>query len=70
MGARAQPALSARLGESSAAYGSPSKDISTINGRLAGRKYPFQLAPAGSPGGPPVLQRLDPNVVRALQDYN
>lgn len=63
MGAsKSQSTLSARLGESTTAYSSPSKDISTINGHLTGRKYPFQLASSAHPGSM-VLQRLDPNVV-------
>ncbi len=63
IGARSQSTLSLRLGESSTAYSSPSKEISTINGHLAGRKHPQQLAGSGLPGSM-VLQRLDPNVVR------
>ena len=63
IGARSQSTLSVRLGESSTAYSSPSKEISTINGHLAGRKHPQQLTSSGLPGSM-VLQRLDPNVVR------
>ena len=62
IGARSQSTLSVRLGESSTAYSSPSKEISTINGHLAGRKHPAQLASSALPGSM-VLQRLDPNVV-------
>ena len=63
MGARSQSALSARLGESTTAYSSPSKDINTINGHLTGKKYPFQLT-SSAPGTNVVLQGLDSNVVR------
>ena len=63
MGARSQSTLSARLGESSTAYSSPHKEISAINGHLAGRKLPQQLGSSALPGSM-VLQRLDPNVVR------
>lgn len=63
MVARSQSALSARLGESTTAYSSPSKDINTINGHLTGRKYPFQLT-SSAPGTNIVLQGLDSNPVR------
>ncbi len=63
IGARSQSTLSVRLGESSTAYSSPSKEISTINGHLSGRMHPQQLASSGLPASM-VLQRLDPNVVR------
>ncbi|CAL5223875.1 g6466 [Coccomyxa viridis] len=60
IGARSQSTLSVRLGESSTAYSSPSKEISTINGHLSGRMHPQQLASSGLPASM-VLQRLDPN---------
>ena len=68
MGARSQSALSARLGESTTAYSSPSKDINTINGHLSGRKYPFQLT-SSAPGSNIVLQGLDSNAVRLAFQY-
>ncbi len=57
--------FSARMGESMAAYQSPSKDLSFINGRLQ-QRHPFRAgAPDAAPGAPAfVLQNLDPNSVR------
>ena len=69
MGARSQSALSARLGESTTAYSSPSKDINTINGHLTGRKYPFQLT-SSAPGSNIVLQGLDSNAVWLPSRYH
>ena len=69
MAARSQSALSARLGESTTAYSSPSKDINTINGHLTGKKYPFQLA-SSAPGSNIVLQGLDSSAVRLRLCYH
>lgn len=68
MGQRAHSMFSARMGESTAAYQSPSKDLSFINSRLQGR-HPFRATAAGpdaaAAGHAVVLQTLDPNSVRA-----
>lgn len=69
IGARSHSTLSVRLGESTTAYSSPSKEISTINGHLAGRKHLHQLASSSLPGSM-VLQRLDPNMVRRSHFYH
>jgi hypothetical protein len=66
------------MGESSAAYQSPVKDLHAINGRLnrpaPGASNPFRLSlaaghsgfdPAAAPAGL-VLQSLDSNSVRSL----
>ena len=57
--------FSARIGESMAAYQSPSKDLSFINGRLQ-QRHPFRAGAADAALGAPafVLQNLDPNSVR------
>lgn len=69
MAAQSQSALSARLGESTTAYSSPSKDINTINGHLTGKRYPFQLT-SSAPGSNIVLQGLDSNAVRLHIRYH
>lgn len=55
------PRLSARLGESAAAYQSPGKDLDAINRSLSGRAV--SRAALLNAGGL-VLQTLDPNSVR------
>ena len=76
MGPRAHSLFSARMGEGSASYQSPSKDLQALNGRLAQQQrhttfrsasVPFAVAgfdPAAAPRSL-VLQTLDPNSVRA-----
>ena len=53
------------MGESTAAYQSPSKDLSFINCRLQ-QRHPFRVGPPDADGAGPavVLQTLDPNSVR------
>ena len=74
MGPRAHSLFSARMGESSASYQSPSKDLQALNGRLQQQRHGFRSAsmpfavagfdPAAAPRSL-VLQTLDPNSVRA-----
>lgn len=68
LGQRSHSLFSARIGESTAAYQSPSKDLSFINGRLQ-QRHPFRTGPpnADSAGPAVVLQTLDPNSVRATR---